>query len=129
VTLMAAVLTQPISAQELAARGLIPVAEGERLSNMVGANAVVAGCQSSSEELAKEAEKLNREAAVVQAVLKEVAAAQAGTEQFREHERVKGVHLLLEPMTVPNGLLTQTLKMRRNLVAERHAASIARMFA
>jgi long-subunit acyl-CoA synthetase (AMP-forming) len=36
--------------------------------------------------------------------------------------------LLIEPFTIENGLLTQTLKMRRNVVAEHYATIIQGLF-
>ncbi|MCA8944326.1 MAG: AMP-binding protein [Planctomycetes bacterium] len=47
---------------------------------------------------------------------------------FRPLERVATFRIVLEPMTIENGLLTQTLKMKRHVVAERHGELIAGMF-
>ena len=47
----------------------------------------------------------------------------------RACDRVTTFRVLAEPMTPENGLLTQTLKVRRHVVAERHRALIATMFA
>ena len=47
----------------------------------------------------------------------------------RACDRVTTLRVLAEPMTAENGLLTQTLKVRRHVVALRFAAIIAAMFA
>ncbi len=44
---------------------------------------------------------------------------------FRAFETVRRVHVLDAPFTVEDGSLTHTLKLRRNVIAERHAAAIA----
>ncbi len=46
----------------------------------------------------------------------------------RAVERIGALRVLSEPMTPENGLLTQTLKVRRHVVAERYGDVIARMF-
>ncbi|MHC4548225.1 MAG: AMP-dependent synthetase/ligase [Planctomycetota bacterium] len=47
---------------------------------------------------------------------------------FRSFEAVHRFALLDEPFTVETGLLTQTLKMRRNVIAERYAETIASLY-
>jgi len=47
----------------------------------------------------------------------------------RSCDRVTTFRVLAEPMTPENGLLTQTLKVRRHVVAERYAALLTSMFA
>jgi long-subunit acyl-CoA synthetase (AMP-forming) len=109
---------------------------------MVGPTAVLTGCAASAQELAAEAAKLNADPAVVRAVASEVAAALSspsssssssslegdgdgeGEVVFRPWEQVKGVCLLVEPFTVANGLMTQTLKVRKNVVLERYAKEV-----
>lgn len=46
----------------------------------------------------------------------------------RPCDRVTTFRVLAEAMTPENGLLTQTMKVRRHVVAERYAATLARMF-
>lgn len=48
---------------------------------------------------------------------------------FRPDERIGPFRILSEPFTVDNGLLTQTLKVRRNVVMERYSSMIESMFA
>lgn len=47
----------------------------------------------------------------------------------RPCDRVVTLRVLAEPLTPENGLLTQTLKVRRHVVAQRFAALLATMFA
>jgi long-chain acyl-CoA synthetase len=48
---------------------------------------------------------------------------------FRAVDRIAGFAVLLEPLTPENGLLTQTLKVKRHVVHERFAGVIAALFA
>ncbi|XHX80714.1 MAG: AMP-dependent synthetase/ligase [Stenomitos frigidus ULC029] len=47
---------------------------------------------------------------------------------YRADDRIGPFRLLLEPFTIDNGLLTQTLKIRRNVVMERYQGMINEMF-
>jgi long-chain acyl-CoA synthetase len=47
---------------------------------------------------------------------------------YRPDDRITAFRLLSEPFTVENGLLTQTLKVRRNVVTEQYAAIINEIF-
>ncbi|MEC4802841.1 MAG: long-chain fatty acid--CoA ligase [Jaaginema sp. PMC 1079.18] len=47
---------------------------------------------------------------------------------YRPDDRIGTFYLLLEPFTIENGLLTQTLKIRRPVVYERHRDIINGMF-
>jgi long-chain acyl-CoA synthetase len=44
------------------------------------------------------------------------------------HAQVRAVHLVLEPWTVQQGLLTPTLKIKRQAVEERYASEIAALY-
>lgn len=48
---------------------------------------------------------------------------------FPGYAKIRRATLALEPWTVENGLLTPTLKVRRNKVVERYAEAIERMYA
>jgi long-chain acyl-CoA synthetase len=48
---------------------------------------------------------------------------------FRPDDRIGPFRLLTEPFTIENGFLTQTLKIRRNIVMERYHGMIDEMFA
>ncbi|MBC7515084.1 MAG: hypothetical protein H7237_01400, partial [Alkalinema sp. FL-bin-369] len=46
----------------------------------------------------------------------------------RSDDRICAFRLLAEPFTIENGLLTQTLKVRRNVVTDRYADIINGLF-
>ncbi len=118
-----------INPRECADRGLLSLAEAERLEGLVGASAVLLGCKADSAALAAEAALLNGNKALVEAVGREVVAAlTVEPEEFRAWEQIKGVHVLLEPFNVPSGLLTQTLKLKRLSVLERYERAIAGLY-
>lgn len=119
-----------VSPQGLAARGLLPPAEAERLDTMVGPSAVLLGCQGDKTALDMEADRLNADESLVRAVQKEVAAALTqDPEEFRAWEQIKNVHLLLAPFNVQSGLLTQTLKVKRVTVQDYYKEAIDRLYA
>ncbi|MBW4474209.1 MAG: AMP-binding protein [Stenomitos rutilans HA7619-LM2] len=47
---------------------------------------------------------------------------------YRADDRIGMFRLILEPFSIENGLLTQTLKIRRNVVTERYQGMINEMF-
>jgi long-chain acyl-CoA synthetase len=47
---------------------------------------------------------------------------------YRSQDEIAAFALLAEPLTIENGLLTQTLKIRRNVVMERYADIIQQLF-
>lgn len=47
---------------------------------------------------------------------------------YRPQDEIAGFTLLPEPMTIENGLLTQTLKIRRNVVMDRYSEMIQGLF-
>ena len=48
---------------------------------------------------------------------------------FPSYAKVRRVHLTLEPWSVDNGLITPTMKVKRNVVLERFAAEVEGMYA
>jgi long-chain acyl-CoA synthetase len=63
------------------------------------------------------------------AVKREIAARVHAAAGFRANERIARFVLLDEPFTVEAGLLSQTLKVKRAAVQERHAATIESLYA
>ena len=47
---------------------------------------------------------------------------------YRSQDEIAAFTLLPEPMTSKNGLLTQTLKIRRNVVVDRYSEMIQGLF-
>ena len=72
----------------------------------------------SEEELSKQHEVHRLVMAHVEAALSSVA----------QYEKVKKFHLMTTPFTLESGELTNTLKLRRKVVAEHYASEIARMY-
>lgn len=72
------------------------------------------------------ADELPRFAPALELVQREIDAA---NEQLAQYERVKRFALVSEEMSVANGLLTPTLKMKRGRIEERYAAVIADLYA
>lgn len=52
-----------------------------------------------------------------------------GDGQFKASESISKVHLLAEPFSERNGLLTNTMKIKRNKVLDHYEAEISEMFA
>mmetsp|Transcript_26822 Transcript_26822/g.63611 ORF Transcript_26822/g.63611 Transcript_26822/m.63611 type:complete len:810 (-) Transcript_26822:41-2470(-) len=78
--------------------------------------------------LEEESGKLNARPDVVQAVFNEVKSIIKDTPGLQAWESVGKVHLVLEPFTMENGLMTQTLKVKRDKVAERYDGEIEGMY-
>ena len=47
---------------------------------------------------------------------------------FPGYAKIRRVTLTLEPWSIENGLLTPTLKIKRNRIIEHHAAAIQSMY-
>jgi len=73
-----------------------------------------------TDQLEKERLALSSHTALYQAILTEANELLKSNPVFREWERLGSVTLLLEPFTVENGLLTMTLKMKRDSVIKRY---------
>lgn len=50
------------------------------------------------------------------------------TEGFPDYSRVRDVHAVLQPWTIGNGTLTPTLKIRRQVIAERYQSQIDALY-
>lgn len=48
--------------------------------------------------------------------------------QFPGYAQIRQVHFLLEPWTVEEGLLTPTLKLKRNKILEKYAAEVEKLY-
>ena len=47
---------------------------------------------------------------------------------FPGYAKIRRITLLIEPWTVDNGMLTPTLKLKRNVVQERYRQEIEQMY-
>jgi long-chain acyl-CoA synthetase len=66
--------------------------------------------------------------AVQDLIKQELAQRSQSRSGYRPDERIGPFRLLSEPFTIENGLLTQTLKIKRNVVSERYSAIIDEMY-
>ena len=57
-----------------------------------------------------------------------LAEVRARSSKFRSFERVNRIHILGEPFSAENGLMTATLKMKRSVIAERYAPEIDALY-
>ena len=111
-----------LNPESLAARGLISETEGRRLSAIIGATPMTTGPDGDVEELRSAARTLQGDARIKDAVMKELSLTNEKTK--RGWERVGKAIITLEPFSVVNGQLTQTLKVKRDAVAKRYAEDI-----
>jgi len=79
--------------------------------------------------LKEEAKGLNEREEVRRGVLQEVKQIIKDNPGFTAWEQVGQVYLLLEPFTMDNGLMTQTLKVKRDVVAKEYEEEIQSMYA
>ena len=111
----------------LAARGLISIEEGQRLEAVIGPTPMTTGPAGNVEDLRSAGIALAGDARVKAAVLAELGLANEKTS--RRWERVGKAIITLEPFSVVNGQLTQTLKVKREEVARRYAEEIKAAYA
>ncbi|CAM9491551.1 unnamed protein product, partial [Phaeothamnion confervicola] len=110
---------------ELGLQGLVPEADAQRYADLLGPSPLAQGVAGSREEMDKANKELAGNRAVKEAILTDM---RRGLKAFRPWEQVQDVLVKLDPFSMTNGLLTQTLKIKRNVVAERYGADIARMY-
>lgn len=107
-----------LSVPELIQGGFISAEKGAELSAMISSGA-------SSSALRKEAEKLWDIPALkdnIMAMLTNVGA------KLRPWERIGAVVTILEPFSIQNGLLTQTMKMKRDKVTAAYKSEILNLY-
>ena len=106
----------------LAARGLVSETEGKILEAIVGPTPMTTGPAGEIEDLRTARRKLAANDKVKAAVMAELNKANEGT--IRGWERVGKAIITLEPFSVVNGQLTQTLKVKRDRVASRYEEDV-----
>lgn len=112
--------------RQLARAGLVARAEADRWQEILGGQVLVSGIQGSREELREMEARLQGDKAVRKALLADIAAAMG--KDFQDFERVGEVGIVLEPFNMANGYLTQTLKVKRNMVYTAFANKIEQMW-
>lgn len=81
-----------------------------------------------TKELEETAAALERRGAPASALSKELRARVEHRKNFVPMERLLAFRLVLAPFSVENGMLTQTLKVKRNVVADNYARLIESMY-
>jgi len=61
-------------------------------------------------------------------IMEELSHCVKGRRNYTPNERVGGYRLVLDPFTVENGMMTQTLKIKRDVVARNYAQDIASIY-
>lgn len=75
-------------------------------------------------------EKINLESKMIQGLFRQELNREVQNRPgYRPDDRIGSFKLILEPFSIDNGLMTQTLKIRRHVVAERYRDIINAMFA
>jgi long-chain acyl-CoA synthetase len=75
-------------------------------------------------------EKINLESKMIQGLFRQELNREVQNRPgYRPDDRIGPFKLILEPFSIDNGLMTQTLKIRRHVVAERYRDMINAMFA
>jgi long-chain acyl-CoA synthetase len=101
------------------AAGLIDKATQTRVLTLVTAGA--------RDELRKESEAVMKLPGVYEAMSSAITQANRSRSTYSAGDRIHDLHLVLEPFSVENGMLTQTLKVKRNVVADIYTADILAM--
>lgn len=115
-----------LNAQELVRLGMLDEATGRKVSEVLGPLPVSQGLAGDAEALRDIERTLNSNSALRETVLSQIGKV---CERRRPWERVASVRLLLEPFTVQNGMMTQTLKVKRQVVSAVYRDVIEKLFA
>jgi long-chain acyl-CoA synthetase len=116
--------------EALEANGLLSAEQRQHIQFLQRqrANAAATETAALDEALAHEAMNLEKDPRLHAALQKELTARVESRKNFLPIERVSRFRILLSPFTVDDGTLTQTLKVRRNVVSARYAALIQSMY-
>ncbi len=112
--------------RQLARAGLVSPGVADRWQEILGKQVLVNGIEGSLEELREMEGLLQGDKAVRKALLEDIAAAMG--KDFQDFERIGAVAVVLEPFNMANGHLTQTLKVKRNVVADAYAEKVKQMY-
>jgi len=114
-----------VNAQELARRGLVTPEKGKLLESIIGQAPTTMGPVGDINVLRRESELLDEDANIRRAFTAEL---DQITGNRRPWERVSSFKLLLEPFSVANGQLTQTLKLKRATVSSYYESQVATIY-
>ncbi|MGQ9865847.1 MAG: AMP-dependent synthetase/ligase [Pseudanabaenaceae cyanobacterium] len=89
---------------------------------------VAEGWAAPEEPLAEVSTRLQQDPQAIARLHQELDQAVQNQPGYRPDYRIKAIHLLAEPLSIENGLLTQTFKIRRNAVFERYQAEIRALY-
>ncbi|CAN8069219.1 unnamed protein product, partial [Agarophyton chilense] len=107
---------------ELEAQGLVEEGTGARVGKLLDDEA------GNREQLRELEARLMRSDEIVNRVEEEIAQRNQERVAYTANDRVVHTHLLLVPFTVENGMMTQTLKLKKKIVAARYAKEIEAMY-
>eukprot|EP00752_Nemacystus_decipiens_P009084 g8111.t1 len=110
----------------MAKAGIISQEDARRYADLLGPTPLTTGPAGTPQELADAEKEILAAPGLREAVMEQLKAV-AGEE--RPWEQVGMVIMKFEPFTTSNGLITQTLKTKRNVVAERFGKEIDDLYA
>mmetsp|Transcript_9288 Transcript_9288/g.12281 ORF Transcript_9288/g.12281 Transcript_9288/m.12281 type:complete len:739 (+) Transcript_9288:149-2365(+) len=117
-----------VNPTELAARGLITSEDAKRMNGLLGPTPLSTGVEGSPEEIAKETAYLQSKPEIKKAILADIKKSCKSAKFIRPYEVVSDIHLIFEPFTIVNGYLTQTLKVKRNVVSDNFKKEIDALY-
>ena len=120
-----------VNAKAAAEQGWISDQEAEEVRRILGATPMttgITGGDAAEAFLAEVAAKLNSQPTVREAVVKACGVATKG-KGFARWEGINDVILRVKPFTVPANEMTQTLKVKRDVVTRNHEEEIKRVYA
>jgi len=100
-----------LNPSELASRGLITKSEAENLEQIIGPTPISTGPVGDISVLQKYSDILNKNPETIKVIMEEV---QKFNPSTKSQETISQIYVGFEPFSVKNGLLTQTLKVKRN---------------
>ena len=98
----------------------------DNVSKILGAQVLTHGIEGDGQILAELTKTLNENREAKRAIVAEIRDIQG--KAFQDFEKVNELYLMWEPFSMGNGLLTQTLKIKRNVVTERLKDEIASLY-
>ena len=125
-----------LNAKELKKVDIISQEAYDQIDNILGPNPTLEGLKGTEQECNKLEEKVlkSQNDRIVAEVLYQIQKAYKSSEEeeedleFRPWEKVSQILVTFQPFTVSNGQLTQTLKMKRNIIFEKYAKKIQHIY-